>query len=552
MAIEAGNPIGGVLLHERRLDSIGNHLDLPSVKGLMNYQTMTKMGPRDLWAYAHMSEVPFMYEQLMAKNIELVNGDTYSFELPTAGSQGTKVVSVVASDPARIGWGAEPFKLTVTNKNLGGYGAHITFDPTSQYVMEVVDFQIKGEQITYDVVYKGSYTKEDYIPAHLFQSGSQLYKLAGFRSKEFGQEYDSWQAGGFSEREYLGFLTNTEIQTHYHITDQAANFFEYNSLLNPKFLMDSLDKVVEYVGIQSPIQDGVRNFTDYMAKGGDPGKIGFKAIATKYDDICMQILNKENMNVVVWHPGSIVDGNSYDQQFVSPGIWHQLDYSGYKRFYNIETMSKDIIFSAIREFEADKIREADYGQERTYKIRTGRGGFQLLNQIFAAEAAVATGVIDAYQAGQMSGTNKTGIEFSMPWYKSINVPGLGKLIPEIDPSFDNNNTNDILNPKLSTGFRLTSYAMIIEDYNTSSSNIKLLRNKNRGKQIRMEVIAGDRTHPFFESTPYSGVTAHQGSHLQTGYGAFFRTTPDTGLVMDPTKVLKLIPKNPFNPNGNSL
>lgn len=552
MAIEAGNPIGGVLLHERRLESIGNHLDLPSVKGLMNYQNMTKMGPRDLWAYAHMSEVPFMYEQLMAQNIELVNGDMYSFELPTAGSKGTKIVSVVASDPARIGYGGEPFKMTVTNKNLGAYGAHVTFDPTSPYVMELIDFQIKGEQITYDVVYKGSYTKEDYIPAHLFQAGSQLYKLAGFRSKEFGQEYDSWQAGGFSEREYLGFLTNSEIQTHYHITDQAANFFEYNSLLNPKFLMDSLDKVVEYVGIESPIQDGVRNFTDYMAKGGDPGKIGFKAIATKYDDICMQILNKENMNVVVWHPGSIVDGNSYDQQFISPGIWHQLDYSGYKRFYNIETMSKDIIFSAIREFEADKIKESPYGQEREYKIRTGRGGFQLLNQIFAAEVSNVTGQIDAYQAGQMSGTNKSGIEINLPWYKSINVPGLGKLIPEIDPSFDTNNTNDILNPKLSTGFRLTSYAMIIEDYNTSSSNIKLLRNKNRGKQIRMEVISGDRTHPFFESTPYAGVTAHQGSSLQTGYQAYFRTTPDTGLVMDPTKVLKLIPKNPYNPNGNSL
>lgn len=552
MAIEAGNPIGGVLLHERRLESIGNHLDLPSVKGLMNYQNMTKMGPRDLWAYAHMSEVPFMYEQLMAQNIELVNGDMYSFELPTAGSKGTKIVSVVASDPARIGYGGEPFKMTVTNKNLGAYGAHVTFDPTSPYVMELIDFQIKGDQITYDVVYKGSYTKEDYIPAHLFQAGSQLYKLAGFRSKEFGQEYDSWQAGGFSEREYLGFLTNSEIQTHYHITDQAANFFEYNSLLNPKFLMDSLDKVVEYVGIESPIQDGVRNFTDYMAKGGDPGKIGFKAIATKYDDICMQILNKENMNVVVWHPGSIVDGNSYDQQFISPGIWHQLDYSGYKRFYNIETMSKDIIFSAIREFEADKIKESAYGQEREYKIRTGRGGFQLLNQIFAAEVSNVTGQIDAYQAGQMSGTNKSGIEINLPWYKSINVPGLGKLIPEIDPSFDTNNTNDILNPKLSTGFRLTSYAMIIEDYNTSSSNIKLLRNKNRGKQIRMEVISGDRTHPFFESTPYAGVTAHQGSSLQTGYQAYFRTTPDTGLVMDPTKVLKLIPKNPYNPNGNSL
>ena len=173
MAIEAGNPIGGVLLHERKLESLGNHLDLPQVKNLMNYQTMTKMGPRDLWAYAHMSEVPFMYAQLMAKNVEYVT-NTYSFELPTAGTMSTKVVSVEATNPAKIGYAGEPFKLTVNNKNLGGYGAHITFDPTSPYVMEVIDFQIKGDQITYTVKYSGSYTKEDYIPAHLFQTGSQL------------------------------------------------------------------------------------------------------------------------------------------------------------------------------------------------------------------------------------------------------------------------------------------------------------------------------------------------------------------------------------------
>ena len=551
MAIQAGNPIGGVLLHERKLESLGNHLDLPQVKGLMTYQNMTKMGPRDLWAYAHMSETPFMYEQLMASNVEMINGNQYSFELPTAGTHGTKVVSVEASNPAKIGYGQEPFKLTVTNKNLGAFGAHITFDPTSPYVMEIVNFQIKGDHVVYDVVYKGSHTKEDYIPAHLFQPGSQLYKLAGFRSKEFGQEYDSWQAEGFTNREYLGFLSNSELQTHYHITDQAANFFEHNSILDPKMLMDSLNKVVEYVGIESPIASGVKNFEDWMRKGGTPGQIGFKAIALKYDDICMQILNRENMNVVVWHPGSMADGNSYDQNFIAPGIWHQLDYSGYKRFYNIETLSKDIILSAIREFEADKIAPADYGQERVYKIRTGRGGRQLLNQIFAEELKGVSGLIDAFQAKQIEGDNKQGLDINGAWFRSITVPGIAKLMFEVDPSFDNNNTNDILNPKLSTGFRLTSYSMILEDYNTSSSNLKILRNKNLGKQVRMEVISGDRTHPLFEQS-YMGATVHQGSHLQTGYGAYFRTTPDTGFVVDPTKILKLIPKNPYNPNGNSL
>ena len=549
----AENPIGAVLYNETRLDKITNHLDLPTVKSLATYQNMTKMGMRDLWAYTHMEEVPFMYANLMANNVEYIKGDVYQFELPTAAGDSARVVSVQATDNTRIGYGGEPFKLTVKGMFLGGYGANIMFDMTSPYVMEVVEFQKKGEHIQYDVVYKGSRTKEDFIPRHLFQAGSQLYKINATRSPEFGQKYDSWSAGSTIGRDYLGFLTTAEIQTHYHMTDQACKFFDQHELTHAQNFMDALDEVVEYVALKSPVQTGIRDFKQYMANGGEAKNISGKVVAMKYDDVCMQILNRQNMNTVIWHPGSAVGTDGFDQSYIAPGIWHQIDDSGYKRFFNIETLSKDHIYSAIQEFEAGKIRPLNYGETRVYRIRTGRGGRQLLNQIFADELKNVTGLIDAIQMGQIGGTNKSGIDITLPWYKSIDVPGLGKLMIDEDPSFDNNMTNDIINPKLSTGFRLTSYSMIIEDYNTSSSNLKILRNENsKGKNlVRMTVVNGNRSHPLFEQQ-YNGATVHEGASLQTGFGAYFRTTPDTGYVVDPTKILKLIPKNPYNPNGNSL
>jgi hypothetical protein len=60
----------------------------------------------------------------------------------------------------------------------------------------------------------------------------------------------------------------------------------------------------------------------------------------------------------------------------------------------------------------------------------------------------------------------------------------------------------------------------------------------------MEVISGSRTHPLLEMTN-NGIPMHQGSSLATGFGAYFRATPDTAVVWDPTNLLKFSPKNPF-------
>ena len=87
--------------------------------------------------------------------------------------------------------------------------------------------------------------------------------------------------------------------------------------------------------------------------------------------------------------------------------------------------------------------------------------------------------------------------------------------------------------------------MLIEDYNTSRDNITIIR-KN-GHKMRMIVEAGDNTHPLLRSTTNvngMNIAVSQASDELSGYQVKFVSKADTAIVKDPTKLLKLVPKNP--------
>ncbi len=87
--------------------------------------------------------------------------------------------------------------------------------------------------------------------------------------------------------------------------------------------------------------------------------------------------------------------------------------------------------------------------------------------------------------------------------------------------------------------------MLIEDYNTSRDNIAIIR-KN-GTRMRMIVEPGDQTHPLLRmnhNVNGQNISVHQASDELTGYQVKFVGRADTAIVKDPTKLLKLVPKNP--------
>lgn len=548
--LNQGSPVNGVLLHEYSAKSttLTNHLDLPSLLPFAAQGGQTDLGVRDIYALSHKEDVPFMLPNIQAGTITPVNGNVYQFSLPTMSENETKIVSIDTEDTSKLGYGGQSFKLTLSNGRLGGFGSRITPNPMLPYALEVINFQKKGAHVQYEVVYRGNMKGEKSVPLDALQINGYMYKLNATRSAEFGQNYDSWEASGANNRHFISKITTAELQTHYHMTDQACRFAGDTMITkDAKWVFDNLDKMVEYIGIKSPLSPSTKTYSEFLLGGGSPSQdvIGFKYLTMVYDKISMGILEKQVVNTMVWDPGGYTGSDGFDKQYIHPGVWHQMDYSGYKHVYSIPSFRKEIILSAIRDFRVGKEDPTEYGKEPEYKIRTGRAGVELLNAAFKEDfAAQSSGLIMAEAIGQFKGTYSTGLDVFTPWYKSITIAGQFKLSWDLDPSLDPTRGDDIHNP-LVNSYRLSSYAMIIEDNNFSSSNIKILRNQfNGGGGMRMEVVSGTRTHPLMQMTN-NGIPVHAGSSLASGFGAYFRSTPDTALVWDPTKLLKLSPINPF-------
>lgn len=543
-----GSPVSGVLLHEYdgRDTVLTNHIDKTSLLPFAALNQTTHLGTRDIYAFAHQSEVPFAIPNIKAGNVELLNDNTYSFDMPQATESDTTIVSVSTNDIVA----GELFELVASNGRLGSFGARISPNVTRPYAFEAVDFTTMpgSNKVKYTLIYRGNVKGENKVPGDVLVAGGSLFKLGGVRSREFGQDFDSWQTTGGPNRKYISKISDYELQTHYHMTLEGCNFFEEVPVKDKQWVLDNLYKVVDYVGIKNPFDPSITSFQQYLEKGGSsaPSALGFKLMTMVYDKISIGILKKQEQNMMVWDPGGYTGGDGHDKQYIHPGVWHQYEYSGYKHGFNPFTATKDMLLAAIREYEAGKKIQPIIGQPRVYEIRTGDGGLRILQNWFREEYNAQVGALQlARDLKQYEGDNKTGIDVNSGYFTSITVDMQRyKLTWKLDPSLNPTKSYAVENPVVG-GYRLSSYAMIIEDANFSSSNIKLLRNKHiNGGGMRMMVVNGSMSHPMYTATN-QGIPIHQGASLATGFGAYFFARPDTAVVWDPTQALRLIPINPL-------
>jgi hypothetical protein len=538
--------IPGIFLKESRLELV-SHLDLPHLSAISSPTQPTDFGLIDLWAFKRKNEVPLLAMNLDGASIQYIPGDTYTFELATASDMSTYIVEDI-SGSATPGIDGEEFQIKVNNNKLGGYGSRLKFDLTSPIELEVTTKQIKpqGEHYIYWVKMVPSFNGEKYVPKHYLTNGSKLYKLAATRSAEFGQNYDSWAVGGSSRKKFINFVSTGEFQSSYHITRQAAKFS--NGKHFDKAWVDSTkNKVMQYVQLNGVADNGIRFFDDFVKLNPLEAKnasIGLSYIASLYDDITIGILAQMCSNYLMWGSGGTSGNDGMDSQLLAPGLWFQLDYSGYKRFFTIENFSKGVLIDAVRDYYIGK-QDILIGQEPKLTIRTGRGGFELISTIFSAELNSVNMVMNAKDYGVVTGTVQN-LTINQPLVQTFRINFIAEFNVVYDPSLDFTEANDLINPYVGGGYRLSSYSMIIHDYNEfgGSDNIKVLRPSDIGAgQVKMYVQNGTEAHPMTMMNK-NGMQMHQSANHTTGYGAYFSTVPDTVWVKDPTRLLKLVPRNP--------
>jgi hypothetical protein len=237
---------------------------------------------------------------------------------------------------------------------------------------------------------------------------------------------------------------------------------------------------------------------------------------------------------LMWGHGGRVKQDGPDDIRMSVGLWRQLDNS-FKRVYNKSSFSLDMFKTELYNFYQGKVEFKGPDPQRKLIVQTGIGGMQMINKAIANEVYGSGLVQNATDIGAVSGQSMD-LDYGFA-YTSFTIPFLANVKFTLNPAFDNLHTNDIENP-LIDGRPLSSYSFVIFDVtDEGSDNIYLLK------------LSWDNSLKWFYQNgtmDYMGRTQGFSSSGQfNGYRVYMTQTMPAIWVKDPTKVLKIVMRNPI-------
>jgi hypothetical protein len=239
----------------------------------------------------------------------------------------------------------------------------------------------------------------------------------------------------------------------------------------------------------------------------------------------------------MWGHGGRVRQDGPDDIRMSVGLWKQLDNS-FKRVYNKSSFSLELFRSELYNFYAGRVEFQGPDPKRQLIVQTGMGGMRMVNEAIAREAANSGLVIQAASNNGIGAISGQGMDLGFGFaYTSYVIPFLANVKFVLNPAFDNLHTNDIENPIID-GNPLSSYSFIIFDItDTGNDNIFLLK-LSWDNQLKWWYQNG--------TMDYMGKTQGFTSSGQfNGYRVFMTQTMPAIWVKDPTKVLKIVMRNPI-------
>lgn len=544
-----GHP--GIFIGQARSLGIKNHIDIPYVTALAPTQPL-EFGVLDLWALKQRTNSPLLTLAIDNAQVIYTDADYYTFELPSAADATTRLVSG-GLDKDKQGMDGEEIPLIVTRRDLSA-GAIFKFDLTSRISFTVVDRPIEQVGEHYRLWARlNTNANVQFVTRAEFQPQRQIIKLADLRGLDFTSYKASWGISGVpSLAKYKNYLSNAMLQQHYRVTTGAVEYLQANHRFDGKQIQMLEETVLQFYQVRGIADNKVidlknpESYQQYFeklkaAKASGNGEMAFINLL---DSIAVNLMLKQNNELIVWSDQveSITDG--YDSTRLVPGVWFQLDQAGYKHSFTIDTFGLDTITDAIKDFEFGKVELRESISTNVYVVKTGRGGQELIYKEFLKKGFQIPAQIINKDHGFITG-DANNLSYRAPRFIDYQIPNIGILRVEWEPGFDPVMADEFVNPVLPGGYRLSSYTMLIEDYNTSRDNIAIIR-KN-GTRVRMIIENGDQSHPLVRMNHNingQNITVHQASDELSGYQVKFVSKADTAIVKDPTKLLKLVPKNP--------
>jgi hypothetical protein len=513
-----------------------SHVDSYHLSNLLKSAEPTDLGPVDLWAMAQKVEMPlYQMSSFGGKNVISVDNarGEYKWQIPVTQDL-PYITEDVESANATKGIDGQSFKIKV-NKRSFGHGDIITYDKYNGVEMYITadDIIPAGDGFIYTVQLVNN-DNAKFLDNKYLKVGTKVFRKGSARG-EYGERFSDIGNINAGFREFYNYVGGAEAHVHYSVSSRA------DLMMKGGLKADGTVPVVElWRNFDKSSDPSITNLEDmaskmgkdYVKKAYQSGQLTRTFLTTMEAAHLTKIAN-DIETYLMWGQGGKVKQDGPDDIRLSVGLWKQLDNS-YKRIYNKGSFNLDLFKSEIFNFFNGKVEFQGPDPKRSLVVQTGLGGMKLVNEAIKKEAINSGLVINASEVGAITGK---GMDLNFGFaYTQYVIPFLANVKFVLNPAFDNIHTNDIENPIID-GFPLSSYNFIIFDVTENTNdNIYLLK------------LSWDNQLKWFYQNgtmDYMGRTqGFQSSGNFNGYRVFMTQTMPAIWVKDPTKVLKIVMRNP--------
>lgn len=525
----------GIFLRDTAYNA-SSHVDSYHLVNMLKDAEPMDLGPVDLWAMSQKVEMPlYQMSSFGGKNvIEVDNArGEYKWQTPVSRDLPYIIEDMDPSAGDTRGADGTTFRIKMSRREFG-HGDIITYDKYNGTELYITDEDIlpMGDGFVYTVQMVNNNNSATFDSAYL-TNGTKYFRKGSARG-EYGERFSDITTGtGF--REFYNYVGGAEAHVHYSVSSRA------DLMIKGGMNADGTVPVTEIWRTSGDSMDPSVASLDDMVKvmGKDKVKRAFdngdlsRSFLTQMEAAHLTKVANDIESYLMWGKGGRVRQDGPDDLRLSVGLWSQLDNS-FKRVYNKNNFNLDLFRSEIYNFFNGKVEFQGPDPKRQLIVQTGMGGMRMVNEAIKRDAVASGLVIQAADIGAITGQ---GMDLNFGFaYTSYVIPFLANVKFVLNPAFDNVNTNDIENPIID-GFPLSSYSFIIFDITDNTNDNIFLLKLSWDNQLKWWYQNG--------TMDYMGRSqGFQSSGQFNGYRVMMSQTMPAIWVKDPTKVLKIVMRNP--------
>jgi hypothetical protein len=525
----------GIFLRDTKY-AASSHVDSYHLVNMLKDAEPMDMGPVDLWAMAQKVEMPlYQMSSFGGKNVISVDNARGEYKWQTPVSlELPYIVEDIESSNLTKGIDGQSFKIKL-NKREFGHGDIITYDKyngaelyiTADDILPIGDGFIYTVQLVNNDNYR-------FMDNKYLANGTRVFRKGSARG-EYGERFSDIQTGA-GYREFYNYVGGAEAHVHYSVSSRADLMIKggmnADGTVPVTEIWRNFDKRMD-PSITS-LEDMVKTMgKDAVKRSMDNGDLS-RTFLTTMEAAHLTKIATDIETYLMWGHGGRVKQDGPDDLRLSVGLWKQLDNS-FKRVYNKNNFNLDLFRSEIFNFFNGKVEFKGPDPMRSLVVQTGMGGMRMVNEAIKQEAISSGLLIQASDIGAITGK---GMDLNFGFaYTSYVIPFLANVKFVLNPAFDNVFTNDIENPIID-GYPLSSYNFIIFDITDNTNDNIFLLKLSWDNQLKW----------FYQNGTMDYMGRSQGfasSGQFNGYRVYMTQTMPAIWVKDPTKVLKIVMRNPI-------